>query len=90
VVLEAFVAAIERCEDDEARTLLNQVCDLYVLSNIEEDRAWFLEHGRLTSARAKAVIAAVNDLCKQLRPHARLLVDGFAIPEPFLRAEMLE
>jgi acyl-CoA oxidase len=90
VVLEAFVAAIERCEDDEARALLNQVCDLYVLSNIEEDRAWFLEHGRLTSARAKAVIATVNDLCKQLRPHARLLVDAFAIPEPFLRAEMLE
>ncbi|HVV10980.1 acyl-CoA dehydrogenase [Amycolatopsis sp.] len=90
VVLEAFVAAIERCEDDEARALLNQLCDLYVLSNIEEDRAWFLEHGRITASRAKSVIAAVNDLCAKLRPQARLLVDAFAIPEPFLRAEMLD
>ncbi|GAB3566697.1 acyl-CoA dehydrogenase [Amycolatopsis endophytica] len=89
IVLEAFVAAIERCEDQETRALLERVCDLYVLSNVEEDRAWFLEHGRLTSARSKAVIAAVNDLCAELRPRARLLVDGFAIPEPFLRAAML-
>ncbi|GHF45885.1 acyl-CoA oxidase [Amycolatopsis bartoniae] len=90
VVLEAFVAAIERCGDPEARELLSRLCDLYVLSNVEEDRAWFLEHGRLTSARAKQVIAAVNDLCARLRPQARLLVDAFAIPEAFLKAEMLD
>ncbi|NIH78621.1 acyl-CoA dehydrogenase family protein [Amycolatopsis viridis] len=89
VVLEAFVAAIDRCADEEARALLNRLCDLYVLSNVEEDRAWFLEHGRLTSPRSKAVVAAVNDLCAELRPHARLLVDGFAVPEPFLRPAML-
>ncbi|MGI6872747.1 acyl-CoA dehydrogenase family protein [Amycolatopsis sp. 3B14] len=89
IVLEAFVAAIDRCADQDARALLERVCDLYVLSNVEEDRAWFLEHGRLTSARAKAVVAAVNDLCTELRPHARLLVDGFAVPEPFLRPAML-
>ena len=90
IVLEAFVAAIDRCADPEAREVLDQLCDLYVLSTIEEDRAWFLEHGRLTSARAKGVVAAVNDLCKKLRPRARTLVDAFAIPEPFLRAEMLD
>jgi len=90
VVLEAFVAAIDRCQDAEAREMLDQLCDLYVLANIEQDRAWFLEHGRLTSARAKGVVAAVNELCQKLRPHARTLVDAFAIPEPFLRAEMLE
>ncbi|HJQ48528.1 MAG TPA: acyl-CoA dehydrogenase [Amycolatopsis sp.] len=90
IVLEAFVAAIDRCADADAREVLDRLCDLYVLSTIEEDRAWFVEHGRLNSARAKSVVAAVNDLCKQLRPQARLLVDAFAIPEPFLRAEMLD
>ncbi|SFB59816.1 Acyl-coenzyme A oxidase [Amycolatopsis marina] len=89
VVLEAFVAAIERCEDPDARTLLERVCDLYVLSNIEADRAWFLEHGRISSTRAKAVVTAVNGLCAMLRPHARTLVDAFAIPEQFLAAPML-
>ncbi|WP_158888639.1 acyl-CoA dehydrogenase [Amycolatopsis anabasis] len=90
IVLEAFVAAIDRCADPDARALLDRVCDLHVLSNIEADRAWFLEHGRLTSARAKAVVAAVNDLCKRLRPHARTLVDAFAIPEQFLAAPLLD
>ncbi|GAB3488883.1 acyl-CoA dehydrogenase [Amycolatopsis cihanbeyliensis] len=89
VVLEAFVAGIDRCGDAGARALLERVCDLYVMANVEADRAWFLEHGRLSASRAKAVVAAVNDLCQELRPQARTLVDAFAIPEQFLAAPML-
>jgi acyl-CoA oxidase len=89
IVLEAFIDGIERCEDADARALLERLCDLYVLSNIEEDRAWFLEHGRLTSARAKSVVVGVNDLCKRLRPHARTLVDAFAIPPQYLSAPIV-
>jgi len=90
VVLDSFVAAVARCDDEQAKALLDKVCDLYVLSTIEADRAWFLEHGRLTSARAKSVIAGVNRLCRELRPHARTLVDAFAIPEPLVRVPMLD
>ncbi|WP_433273006.1 acyl-CoA dehydrogenase [Actinosynnema sp. CS-041913] len=89
VVLEAFVAAVGRCEDAATAALLDQVCDLYALSTIEADRAWFLEHGRLTPARAKAVTQAVNDLCAGLRPHARRLVDAFGIPEGWLGAPII-
>jgi acyl-CoA oxidase len=84
LVLDAFVHAIDRCADEGTKALLNQVCDLYVLSNVEADRAWFLEHGRLSPARAKKVVSQVNALCKQLRPHATTLVDAFAIPEQYL------
>ncbi|MCS7483204.1 acyl-CoA dehydrogenase [Umezawaea endophytica] len=86
VVLEAFVAAVDRCPDPETATLLDQVCDLYALSVIEADRAWFLEHGRLTPDRSKDVSRAVNELCGQLRPHARELVDAFDVPESWLAA----
>jgi acyl-CoA oxidase len=89
VVLEAFVAAIDRCDDPAARELLERVCDLYVLSNIEADLAWFLGHNRLTPARGKQVNGAVNALCQRLRPHARTLVDAFAVPERFLDAAIL-
>jgi acyl-CoA oxidase len=88
VLLEAFVAAIDRCADPATRTLLERVCDLYVLSNIDGDLAWFLGHGRLTASRGKLVNDAVNTLCQELRPHATTLVDAFGIPEPFLRTEM--
>jgi acyl-CoA oxidase len=83
-VLEAFVAALERCPDGPAAEVLGKVCDLYVMSTIEADRAWFMEHGRLSPAAAKNVVATVNDLCAELRPHARTLVDAFAIPEHLL------
>jgi acyl-CoA oxidase len=89
IILEAFVAGIEACEDDEAREILNMVCDLYALTAIEEDRAWFMEHRFLSTERAKAVTRGINERCRNLRPHAEMLVDGFGIPEQLRYAEML-
>ena len=65
------------------------VCDLYALSVIEDDKAWFVEHRFLSTERAKAVTRAINDRCRRLRPYAELLVDGFGIPEQLRYAEML-
>lgn len=89
IVLEAFVAGIDACENEEARELLGIVCDLYALTAIEEDKAWYIEHGYLSTQRAKAVTRGINDRCRALRPHAQTLVDGFGIPEPLRYAEML-
>ncbi|OBI80253.1 acyl-CoA dehydrogenase [Mycobacterium sp. E740] len=89
VILEAFVAGIESCEDDEARKILNMVCDLYALSVIEEDKAWFIEHRYISTERAKAVTRGINERCRTLRPYAELLVEGFGIPEQLRYAEML-
>jgi acyl-CoA oxidase len=86
IVLELFVAAIDRCEDEGTKSLLDLVCDLHALSMLERDRAWFLEHGRLAPARSKAIVATVNELCGQLREHAETLVDAFAIPDVVLGA----
>ncbi|WP_406638234.1 acyl-CoA dehydrogenase [Amycolatopsis sp. WGS_07] len=90
LILDAFARAVAACPDPDAAALLSRVCDLYALSTIEADRAWFLEHGRISASRSKAVTAAVNALCGALRPHARTLVDGFAVPEQFLAAPMLD
>jgi acyl-CoA oxidase len=89
IVLEAFVAGIDSCADENARELLEMVCDLYALSVIEDDKAWYIEHGYLSSGRAKAVTRGINDRCRKLRPYAETLVDGFGIPEPLRYAEML-
>ncbi|MBV9350410.1 MAG: acyl-CoA dehydrogenase family protein [Mycobacterium sp.] len=89
VVLEAFVAGINSCEDEEAREILELVCDLYALSVIEDDKAWYIEHRFLSTDRAKAVTRGINDRCRALRPYAETLVDGFGTPEPLRYAEML-
>src|SRR3954451_4329318 len=90
VVLDAFADAVDRVADPAVRDLLDRVCSLHALSRLEAERAWFVEHGYLTAGRTKALTATVNALCAELRPHARVLVDGFGIPEPWLAAPMLD
>ncbi|KUL35236.1 acyl-CoA dehydrogenase family protein [Actinoplanes awajinensis] len=89
ITLEAFVAGVDRAADPAAKALLNRLCDLYALITIEADKGWFLEHGRLTPARSKAVTGVINDLLKELRPHLANLVDAFAIPDEWLNAAIL-
>jgi acyl-CoA oxidase len=86
VVLEEFHGLIDACEDQEVAALLDTVASLHALSTLEAERGWFLEHGRLNGARTKAIIAAVNDLCAELRPHAGLLVDAFGVPDACVAA----
>jgi acyl-CoA oxidase len=85
-VLESFIGAIDGCVDPGVARLLSRVCDLYALSTVENERAWFIEHGRLSTQRSKAVIAKVAELCAELRPDARTLVDGFGIPDAAITA----
>jgi acyl-CoA oxidase len=86
LILEAFVAAIERCDDADCGVSLTRLCDLYALWNMERDRGWFQEHGRLSSTRSKALIRAVNRLCAEIREEAGTLVAAFGIPEAALAA----
>jgi acyl-CoA oxidase len=86
LILEAFARAIEGCEDGQLTGPLNLVCDLYALANLEEDRGFFEEHGRLSSTRTKAITREVNRLCDEVRGDAGLLVDAFGIPDAVLAA----
>ena len=88
-ILESFIAGIEGVEDQDARGILNLVCDLYALDVIESDKAFFLEHRLLSTERARAVTNGINERCRNLRPYAEILVDAFAIPEQLRYAEML-
>ncbi|GMA37537.1 acyl-CoA dehydrogenase [Demequina litorisediminis] len=47
LVLQAFIDGIEACADVEARGVLEDVCSLYALSSIHDQRAWYLEHNRI-------------------------------------------
>ena len=86
VLLTAFDNAIDAVPDGPERALLDAVCDLYALATLEAERGWIQEHGRLTAARSKGLVAAVNDLCGRLRPHVRTLVDAFGVPEAAVAA----
>jgi acyl-CoA oxidase len=86
VLLEAFFAAIERCEDKVLSDALNRLCDLYALHDVESDRGFYQEHGKLSGTRCKAITREVNRLCNEVRGQAAALVDAFAIPDEALAA----
>ncbi len=79
VVQEAFLAAVQAAPD-ALREPLRTLYDLHALATIEADRAWFIEHGRLSGERSKAITAMVNRLCELVRPDALALVDAFGVP----------
>jgi acyl-CoA oxidase len=86
VLLEAFVAAIERCAEGPVKEALGRLCDLYALCNVETDRGWFQEHGRLSGPRCKAITREVNRLANDVRGQVGTLVDAFGIPDAVLGA----
>jgi acyl-CoA oxidase len=86
VVLEAFARAVDACEEGPVKDALDRLCDLYALHQIELDRGYLQEHGRLTGPRCKAVTREVNRLCDEVRGDGGALVDAFGIPDPVLRA----
>ena len=88
MVAESFAESVEICDDPATRFVLARVCDLHLLSTIERHKAWYLEHDRLSPARAKALTALVNEICAELRPVASDLVAAFGIPDGLLSTEM--
>ncbi|GMA39962.1 acyl-CoA dehydrogenase [Mobilicoccus caccae] len=70
--------------------MLGLVADLFACSTVEANRAWYLEHGRMSSEQAKRLTGRVDDLLDRLRPHAQTLVDAFAIPREWLVSDLLE
>ena len=86
VVLEQFQLAIKAVEDEKSRQILKKLNQLYALSQIEKNKAWYLEDGYMEAVKTKAIRKMVNQLCWDIRPDAVSLVNAFDIPESCLAA----
>ncbi|KLT69701.1 acyl-CoA dehydrogenase [Flavobacterium sp. ABG] len=86
VVLEQFQTAIQTVEDENSKAILIKLNQLYALSQIEKNKAWYLEDGYMEAVKTKAIRKMVNQLCWDIRPDAVALVNAFDIPESCLAA----
>ncbi|HJS01057.1 MAG TPA: acyl-CoA dehydrogenase, partial [Flavobacterium sp.] len=84
VVLEQFQMVIASVEDENSKTILNKLCQLFALSQIEKNKAWYLEDNYMEPVKTKAIRKIVNQLCWDIRPDAVALVNAFAIPNSCL------
>lgn len=86
VVLEQFQLAIKEVEDIKSKEILTKLNHLYALSQIEKNKAWYLEDGYMEAVKTKAIRKMVNQLCWDIRPDAVSLVNAFDIPQSCLAA----
>lgn len=89
VTLEQFQLQISRTEDKNSREVLERLCQLYALSQIEKNKGWYLEDGYMEGLKTKAVRKMVNQLCWDIRQDAVPLTQAFAIPESCLAAPII-
>ena len=83
---EAFTAGLSKVDDEGTRQVLTWLRDLFGLTLIERNLAWYLIHGRLSAGRARVVGSYVDRLLERLRPHAQDLVDAFGYGPELVRA----
>jgi len=75
---EAFTDGVEAIEDEGTRQVLTWLRDLFGLGLIEKNAAWYLIHGRISTQRAQAITAYIDDrLLPRLREHVLPLVAAF-------------
>jgi acyl-CoA oxidase len=83
---EAFTEALRSVTDPGTRTVLTWLRDLFGLSLIEKNLAWYLMNGRLSMQRGRTVGEYINRLLIKIRPHAVDLVDAFGYGPDHIRA----
>lgn len=87
-ILEAFQDRISTCDDPAIRDVLASLCALFALDALDHDRGWFLESGYLEAGKTKAIRRELLERCAELAPDALALVNGFGIPDAFVRAPL--
>lgn len=86
IILEQFLLVIAQVEDEKVKKVFTSLANLYALSQIEKNKAWFLEEGYMEAVKTKAIRKMVNQLCWDIRPNAIALVEAFNIPDSCLAA----
>lgn len=85
---EAFTRGLDQVTDPGTRQVLTWLRDLFGLTLIERNLAWYLVNGRLSAGRARTVTSYIERLLLRLRPHAQDLVDAFGYGPEHVRAEI--
>jgi acyl-CoA oxidase len=86
IIMEQFIAQVERTEDAECRAILKKLCQLYALSQLDTHKGWYLENGYMEGVKTKAIRKMLDQLCWEIRQDAVPLVDAFNIPDRCLAA----
>ncbi len=80
-IFEAFLDGVEGADSTPVQAPLRKLGELWALSRLETDRAWFLESGYMEPSQTRGIRSLVNRLCAELSDDAPALTDAFGIPD---------
>ncbi|MEU7073878.1 acyl-CoA dehydrogenase [Streptomyces narbonensis] len=83
---DAFIEAVAQAESDETRALLEQLCRLFLLRQIEGHTGDLLAEGHVSADHVRALPHLVNGVVAGLAPHMAALADAFDLPSEYLGA----
>ncbi|SEI80009.1 Acyl-coenzyme A oxidase [Cyclobacterium xiamenense] len=86
VILGKFIQKVKQTPDPAIQTVLNKLCNLFALYQLETHKGWYLEQGYMEGVKTKSIRKMVNQLCWEIRKDAVPLVNAFAIPDACLAA----
>lgn len=86
ITLKSFYDRVESMKDDKHKNLMIKVVQLYALTMIQQNKAWYLESDYMEGAKTKAIRRLADKLSLDLKPHLETLVDAFGIPEEMIAA----
>jgi acyl-CoA oxidase len=86
IILEQFIAQVNRTADPGCKAVMKKLCQLYALSQIDINKGWYLESGYMEGVKTKAIRKMLDQLCWEIRQDAVPLVDAFKIPDSCLAA----
>jgi acyl-CoA oxidase len=86
IILEQFIAQVDRTRDSACQKILKKLCQLYALHQIDINKGWYLENGYMEGVKTKAVRKALDQLCWEIRQDEVPLVNAFRIPDNLLAA----
>ncbi|MFF7415417.1 acyl-CoA dehydrogenase [Streptomyces lydicus] len=78
---DAFLAAVERCPDHLAQTMLAELCHLFIITELQPHAAALLADGYLSADAVRSLPDAVEERIVALTPHMLTLVAAFRLDD---------
>jgi len=72
--------------DPSLKEILGQLYNLYAVTVINRNLAWFLTNGLLTIEQGKEISFLSDELCKQVAPQSMALCDAFGLTDEMISA----
>ncbi len=86
LILINFQSVVVNQKDPALKKVLQELCDLFALHTIYENRGWYLENDYLQGNKAKAIRRLISKLCNEVKGESQALVQAFGIPDTLLGA----